>query len=310
MNKSTRIASAVGGLSLTAATLVACSHATPSLGQCGIVTGRGAGDKQDVKKVVHPGIKVTKGSKEIAWYVPCNVRNYVTGSNGDRGQSEALKTQAGTNGPGTPVHVASRMTFQLRQDDPSLKAWFQALCLKYGCANTEPQETSSNQDLEKSSTPGWRNMLAEQVGPAVDRAFQMVMDEPAYKGKFGPDMWTAQAWPDLDKAMTAAFPAALNATAGFSLQWLCAPTTDDSKCTTPNIHVTDIAPTDPVIQQQYSQQVAAENAKRVNQVRLDAAKAIYGGDAAYWLGLQDTMRLCQSLGKTCTFYVGNPPSAH
>lgn len=296
------------GIVVTGATLTACSHATPSLGQCAIVTGRGFGDQQDVKKVVDPGVKVTKGSKEIAWYVPCNVRNYVTGHNGDRERSDAVKTQSGSDGPGTPVYVYSRMTMQLAQDHGTIKTWFKALCLKYGCASQDAQEDSSNAGKDRSSDPGWRNMLAEQVGPAIDRAFQMVMEDPTYKGKFGPNMWTEQGWPELDAAITKAFPAALVATTGFNLQWLCAPSANPKVCNSPAIHVTAIQPTSPQIEQQYEQQVAAENAKKVNQARLEAGQKIYGPQASYWLGLQDTMRLCQSLGKSCTFYVGNPPA--
>jgi hypothetical protein len=288
--------------------LSACSNATPSLGQCGVVTGRGAFNNQEVKKIVAPGDKVHKGSKEIAWYVPCNVRNYVTGRDGDRGRSEALKTQPGKTGPGTPVYVYSRMPFQLRQDVPSMKTWFKALCLKYGCATQDAQENSDNSGKARSSDPGWNNMLAEQVGPAIDRAFQTVMADPANKDKFGPDIWTGQGWPELDAALTKAFPKALADTSGLPIQWLCAPSADEKVCNAPSIHVTAMQPTSPAIEQQYEQQVAAESASRVNQARLDAAKKLYGGQAEFWIGLQDTLRQCQASGKSqCTVYVGNPP---
>jgi cell wall assembly regulator SMI1 len=309
VNKSTRAVGVAIGGGLTLASLTACSHASPSIGQCGIVTGRGAFNNQTVKKVVHPGAKVTKGSKEIAWYVPCDVRNYVTGHDGDRERSAVLKLQNGRGAqPGTPVYVYSRAPFQLRQDDTSLKAWFRALCLKYGCASQKAQQNSDNANKTRSSDPGWRNLLAEQFGPALDRAFQNVMEDPQYANKFGPTTWTAQGWPELDKALTAALPNAMRQTSGFNLQWVCAPTADDKVCNPPQVHVTAIQPTSKQIEDQYDQQVAAENAQAVNKARLDAATKIYGAQASYWLGLQDTMRLCQSLGKQCTFYVGNPPT--
>lgn len=310
MRRSVKAAGILVGTGLAAASLTACSSATPSIGECAIVTGRGAFNNQTIKKVVHPGVKVHKGSRETVWYFPCNVRNYVTGSGGDRKVSQAVKLQNGTNNePGASVYVYSRLPFQLRQDDASLKTWFSSLCLKYGCAGNESQKDSANSIKARSSDPGWNNMLEEQVGPALDRAFQDVMEDPQYKGKFGPDTWTLQTWPELDKALTAAFPQALVETSGLNLQWLCAPSTSTQTCKPPRIHVTAIQPTSPQIEQQYEQQVAAENAKAVNKARLDAATKLYGPQASYWLGLQDTMRLCQSLGKQCTFYVGNPPTA-
>lgn len=310
MKTKTRIAFASAAIIAAPLTLSACSHATPSIGQCAIVTGRGVGDRQDIKHVVHPGIKVTKGSHERAWYFPCNVRNYVTGKDGDRGVSQAVKTATGKgSAPGMPVYVYSRLTWQLNQDDKALRAWF-PFCLKYGCATNKSQDSSSNAALTRSSDPGWNAMLAENVGPALDLATRMALADPALAAKFGPGLWQDQAaWPELEKAIQSHLAAALAQTSGLSTQWLCAPTTNDKVCAVPPVHITDIEPTSGQIKTQYEQQVAAENAAAVNEARLSAARKLYGDQAPYWLGLQDSMQKCADQGKTCTFYVGNPPTA-
>ena len=306
--KFTKIAGLAGAAILAGTFLTSCSHATPSMGECAIVTGRGFGDKQEIKHVVHPGVKVGKGHKETPWYFPCNDRNYVTGDGGDRGASQPIKLQNGGSTPGTPVYVYSRMPFTLRQDDSSLKAWFSGLCLKYGCASNDPQENSSNSDKEHSSDPGWNNLLSEQVGPALDRAFQNVMNDPQYKGKFGSGIWTQGSWPELDKAVSAALPQAMVETSGLNLQWLCAPTANPEKnCPAPQVHITALQPTDPTIVTQYNQQIAATNAKAVNKARQDAAREAYGPEAGYFLGLQDLVKQCQAAKVTCNIYVGNPP---
>lgn len=308
--KFTKVAGLAGAAVVAGTVLSACSHATPSMGECAIVTGRGFGDKQEIKHVVHPGVKAGKGSNELVWYFPCNDRNYVTGDGGDRQQSQALKLQNGSDGtPGTPVYVYSRMPFTLRQDDASLKIWFSGLCLKYGCASNDPQEDSGNSDKAHSSDPGWNTMLSEQVGPAIDRAFQNVMNDPRYRGKFGPNTWTAGAWPELDAAVSAALPAAMQETSGLAAQWLCAPTADPEKtCKPPTVHITALQPTDNQIEQQYNQQIAAQNAKAVNKARLAAAQEEYGNDAGYFLGLQDLVDKCKAAHIACNIYVGNPPT--
>ena len=108
---------------------------------------------------------------------------------------------------------------------------------------------------------------------------------------------------------TSRLAAALTQISGLSIQWMCAPTTNDKVCAVPPVHITDIEPTSPQIKTQYEQQVAAENAAAVNEARLAAARKLYGDQAPYWLGLQDSMQKCADEGKSCTFYVGNPPAA-
>lgn len=50
---------------------------------------------------------------------------------------------------------------------------------------------------------------------------------------------------------------------------------------------------------------STEGAQNLNAQRLNNARAIYGDDAEYWLGLQDTIEACGKAGATCVFNIGN-----
>lgn len=39
-----------------------------------------------------------------------------------------------------------------------------------------------------------------------------------------------------------------------------------------------------------------------------AAQKIYGPDAYWFMGLQDTIDHCKAQGASCSIYVGNPPN--
>jgi hypothetical protein len=303
--KVAKITGLAGAAIVTSTMLTSCfSHATPSIGQCGIVTGRGFGDNtQGVKRVVPPGAKVSKGSSEQDWYVPCNVRNYVTGDGGDRGSSQAVKTANGKNNePGMPVFVDSRVTWQLFQTKAALTAFF-PFCLKYGCADTSPQEDSTNSQRSMSSNPGWNNMLRENLAPALDAATR----DALATNQWGPDLWRNNAvWPALAKVITANFNKELAVMTGSQEPYFCAPTADNKVCNAPQILITAIRPQSPDIAEQYNQQVAAENATAANVARLAAARKLYGSQAEYFLGLQDTIKECNAK-PGCTIYIGNPP---
>jgi hypothetical protein len=181
---------------LLAGGAVACSYATPSIGECGIVTGRGLGDNQTIKKVVQPGAKVHKGSREEDWYLPCNVRNYFTGGDDpDRSSSMVLRTAAGKDGtPGMPIYVDSQSVFQLFQTKDALKKFF-PFCLKYSCADPSPADkdsASSRAGRNKASSPGWNNMLREVYAKALDNATK----DALATNKWGPDLWRRnEEWP-------------------------------------------------------------------------------------------------------------------
>jgi hypothetical protein len=310
--KRTPILIALGGLTLLS--LTACSHATPSISQCAIVTGRGVGDNQTIKTVVYPGQKIGKGSSEQTWYIPCNARNYVTGEkDGDQTEPLTVKVGGGKPGdPGMPVNVSLAVYWQLNQSKDVMQKFF-TFCFKYGCASQDSQQDSSNQDLLHSSTPGWNAMLKENFPLALNRA---ALDVAA---TFPSNLWQDQSqWQAFGKAVAAKFQDEMKEQTGdvrinnVPVNYFCGPGSDTGKssraatgCTPVQISVQKIAPSDPQIVTQYNQQVAAQNAQAVNQATLKAAQAKYGPYASYFLGLQDTIDKCNAK-PGCTIVIGNP----
>lgn len=285
----------------TAAGLAACTHAQPAVSQCAITTGHGwASGTQGVVAIAHPGQYVDVGNDNVTWYYPCDARNYVTApSGGDRSSPMSVRTGPGANGtPGMPVQVWTSVYWTPTQVDRVMPA-FLAFCLKYGCAESSDQTDASVSQNAHSSTPGWNNMLAENMGPAVDRATQDVI------GKFGPSLWTDHAaWSDLGNEIAQNLNAELAKETGSNVPYFCGDASTTRTCTQMSVVVSNVTPTDPAVQQLYNEQIAAQQAVSVNASRLAAAQQLYGPYAQYFLGLEDLAQEC----KTCTIYVGAPGS--
>lgn len=292
--------SAIGLGVLGAAVLAGCSHAQPAISQCAITTGHGyASGTQNVVAIAHPGQYVNVGNDNTTWYYPCDARNYVTApSGGDRKDPMSVKTGASPDGttPGMPVQVWTSVYWTPTQVDANMPA-FLSFCLKYGCAESSDQVDASVALNPHSSTPGWNNMLAENMGPAVDRATNDVI------GKFGPSLWTERAdWPKLAAGIAQNLNAELAKETGSSVPYFCGDASTPRDCTQMSVVVSNVTPTDPAVQLLYNQQIAAEQSLSVNAARLAAAQKLYGPYAQYFLGLQDLANEC----KTCTIYVGAP----
>jgi hypothetical protein len=291
---------ATAAVAVTAATMVtACSHAQPAISQCAMVTGHGyASGTQNVIAIVHPGQYVNIGNDNTAWYYPCDARNYVTApAGGDRKDPMSVRTGPGTDGtPGMPVQVWTSVYWTPTQVDAVMPS-FLSFCLKYGCAESSDQTDASVALNPHSSTPGWNNMLAENMGPAVDRATADVI------GQFGPSLWTDHAaWSRLGTLVAQNLNAELAKETGNSHPFFCGDSSTVHDCTQMAVVVSNVTPTDPAVQQLYNQQIAAEQALGVNAARLAAAQKLYGPYAQYFLGLEDLAQQC----RTCTIYVGAP----
>lgn len=288
-------ASLVGGV----LALTGCTTATPALSECAMTTNGGFGSSgQGITSIVHPGGKVSVGSGETAWYYPCNERNFVTAAKGgDRDNPLAVRTAAGKDGtPGMPVYVWSSVYFTANQDEAVMKQ-FLPFCLKYGCATTDPQTDASISGSVHSSSPGWENMLQENMGPAVDRASQLAAQD------FGPTLWRSQPdWNALGDDIAANLNTQLAKETGTNVPFFCGPASTETKCTGMTVVVSDVTPEDPAVVTEYNQQVAAEQSGAANAAREAAAKNLYGPYAQYFLGLFDLAAQCPK----CTIYVGAP----
>jgi hypothetical protein len=179
---------------------------------------------------------------------------------------------------------------------------FLAFCLKYACANTTPQNDTSNADLAHSSSPGWENMLNEIMPPAIDNATREVITQ------FGPSLWTDQAkWPALAAAISAKLPALLDQYTGSATPFFCGTGSTTSKCMPFTVTVNSVSPANPQIVQAYNQAVTAQYQQQADAARLSAAKGVYGADASWFLGMIDLVNACGQQKVPCTIYAGQAP---
>lgn len=308
-----RIRAALGpGLAVALAlAIAACTHVQPSLGQYAIVTGHGALSNQQVMQVVQPGDSVNQGDGTTVWYFPGNYRNYVTlPQNGDRGNPQATVTGKGANGDvGMSDYTWTYVGFQVnpaianQAGNYAVATAFLKFCLKYACASTQAQNDTANAGQVRSSDPGWENMLNEVMPRAIDDATQA-----AIVG-YGPDLWINRAqWKAYGAAIAANLTGELETLSGSgNLPYFCGPGSTESDCTPLSVTIQNVTPVDPDVQAQYNKQVSAQYAQQAAASRLKAAQAIYGPDANWFLGVQDTITMCQSKGVSCNIYLGNAP---
>lgn len=297
-----RVAALLAGSVLgvgTVLTIASCTTAVPALSECAATTDGGFGSSgQGITSVVHPGGQVQVGSGATAWYWPCNDRNFVTAATGgDRKAPEyAVRTAKQGNTPGMPVDVWTSVYFTPNQNDNVMRQ-FLPFCLKYGCADTEPQ---SNADIAKSahsSSPGWSNMLLENMGPAVDRASRIAVQQ------FTPSLWQDQVnWDKLAGLIAANLDKQLSVETESPVSFFCGSGSSQGNCTQMTVVVNNVTPADPSVVANYNKQVAAEQAAAANAARVAAAQKLYGPYAYYALMLQDEASNCPK----CTFIVGNP----
>ena len=310
--KRTKTVLAIAGTAVTGLALAACSHVQPSLGQYAIVTGHGALSTQQVEDVVSPGDSINQDNGTTTWYFPGNYRNYVTlPQNGDRSNPQAELTAASKTEPAMSDYTWTYVGFEVNPDIvvkqggfyPNATA-FLKFCLKYSCASTDAQNDTSNAGQVRSSDPGWENMLNEVMPRAIDDATRTAISTE------DPGLWKNQAeWGAYGKKIASTLTAELQDLTGNSGQpYFCGPGSTITKCTDLSVTVQNVTPSDPDVVTQYNKEVSAQYAQQASAARLKAAQAIYGPDANYFLGLQDTISTCQAKGVSCNIYVGNPPN--
>jgi hypothetical protein len=288
------------------------SNIQPSLGQYAITTGHGVLSSQQVETVAQPGTQLHVGSGTTTWYVPSDIRNYVTApTNGDRTVSTQEITGGAKGEPGMPDTVQSYLAFELNPDIASPAGQyanatgFLSFCLKYACATQTPQNDTSNASLVRSSTPGWENMLNEILPRAIDNATRMVI------ANYPPSLWTNQsAWVAMGNQIAALLPGQIALLDGDSGNpYFCGPGSTSAKCAPFTFVVSKVVPANQAVVNAYNQQLAAQYQMQAAAERLAAAKAVYGPDAYYFLGMLDLANACGANTKTpsCYLYVGNPP---
>jgi hypothetical protein len=267
-----------------------------------VVTGHGYGSNtQDVVNIARPGDYLQIGNGDVAWYYPCDVRNFIfspAGQAGDVHIPVSVRTAPRGAEPGMPVNIWLGVYFTPNENSSAMKQ-FLPFCLKYGCATSSEQLDNSIETNPHSSAPGWENMLTENFPFAVSRAAQEVISG------FGPDLWTdTSQWPRLGDDIAAKLDAELNQETLTAVPFFCGGASSQSSCAQMKVVINGVVPADPEVGKLYNQQLAAENALAANNARQAAARELYGPYADYFLGLEDLAGQCS----TCTIYVGTPSS--
>ncbi len=286
--------------------LAACDKGTTTVANCGYKIGDGSKDAQ-VHQVVYPGQSIDIGQDQKMMYVPCNSRNYITNdgtqqnANGETIGDRKPPTLAFTKS-GTPIRVWTTVEWTLNQSDKEMREFY-AFCLKYNCASDKDKGGDAN-----SSTPGWNRMLSENLGPVVDAdameiAHNQVDDSIWQK----PD---PAAYKTMGDAMTLKIKALLQQQTGDTDDLFCGsgsswpdPTKPGSgtfNCTAPRVTVNRVE-LDTTIK-------TGPGAIAANAERLEAAKALYGDSASFWLGLQDAIKECKDDKVPCMINLGGPGS--
>lgn len=286
--------------------LTACS-ATTTTAMCAYIVGDGTYDSK-VHKILYPGQQVpTTLANETINYVPCNSRNYiindgtVTNANGDK-MGDRFTLIKATTSTGVPITIAARALWTLNEDDVAMKAFWN-VCFKYNCANTKDESGTAN-----FSTPGWNGMLAENFGPAMDAAGRdaSILSNDDIWMKHDPKQYA-----QLGDAMSAVFAEKVRQNLGYPQDLFCGSGNSTWKDpTNPGAGSFTCSPVRIIVDDVERQPVSAQDTnstagqQAINAQRLSNAQALYGPDAGYWLGLQDTIDECKKTSATCIFNIG------
>jgi len=291
---------------LVALVLTACSVSTKTA-TCAYIVGAGYGDYDaSIHEIVYPGQTVKGGvDGEVIQYVPCNSRNYIindgskTMVGGAQVGDQHILIKATTN-TGVQISIAATAYWTLNQSPEVLKDFY-TVCQKYECYSEADESGNSN-----FSTDGWNGMLAENFGPSMEAAARkaaFVVDDSIWQVN-DPVQYQALA----DK-MSEYFGGEIQARFGFAEDFFCGsgnsqwsdpnqPGVGEFTCSPVRFTVEDVKPLENAADTGTPAQL------QLNAGRLSSAEALYGEDASYWLGLQDTIAACKDAGITCVFNIG------
>lgn len=285
------------------------SHNTSAF--CAFVIGDGSdGHDSKVHKVVYPNQNVdyNDGSEKVR-YVPCGPRNFIVNdgsvknANGDQIGDRLTPSLVYTR-DGTPITVQWSAFWTLNQDTEAMKNYW-TLCQKYQCASDSPSGGEAN-----FSTEGWNGLLGENFGTSSDNALL------AAAATIDDSVWQkhdSALYEELGKQMADAFNDKVRARTGYNLDLFCGSGNsgwgDEDKhenfsCTNVRFVIDKVDVADPALVEAVTKAIQAQQDQAVNAQRLTAAQAIYGDQAAYWLGLQDTLEKCKAQSTSCILNLG------
>lgn len=280
---------------------------------CAFILGDGVnGHDAAIHTILYPNQTINIGDNEVARYVPCNSRNYII-ADPNRTQKNANGQKIGDRfsasiaytSSGTKVKVFSSSYWTLNEDRAALNKFWE-VCLKYTCASDNPASGTAN-----FSTPGWNGMLGENFGPSVDDA---AFNEVA---NFGDAIWKThkpQLYEELGKQMSKSFSESVRTKTGYNENLFCGSGNSawtgsqgksDFTCSNVRITIDSVEPFDPSLGKTVDETTKARQDQNTNKTKYQAAKELYGSQAGYWLGLQDSIEKCRTAKVTCVVNIGS-----
>ncbi len=287
--------------------LLAAACASPaSPASLGFVVGTGTnGADTKVHNLIYPGQRITSRSDEIILYVPANSRNYiindgrVKNANGDVVGDRSIPITAYTK-TGTVVTMEAKAFWTLNQARPAMYSFYD-LCFKYQCASRQDVGGDAN-----FSTKGWNGMLAENFGPAMEGAARIAV------GEFDDSVWQRPSptqYQAIADGISKNFAEVVRKYTGYREDLFCG--SGNSKWSNPDKPGEGEFTCSPVrfivdkVQRgQVQENESTESVLNMNVQRLQNAQALYGQDAGYWLGLQDTIDKCKGSATPCIVNIG------
>jgi len=302
---------AFGGISLMAILFTACDKDTTTSASCAFVVGNGNnGSDKLLHDVVLPGQSIDKGENERGEYVPCNSRNYLINDGEDRHIDGSLVGDRHTpivayTSTGVAIEIQVSAFWTLNQSEKAMRLFY-TVCHKFTCASESDKAGTAN-----SSTEGWNKMLGENFGPTLEAIGKTAANQ------VDDSIWQTQNQAQhkaLADEMSRLFAEDIRSRLGFTEDLFCGsgnsqwdnpdkPGEGDFFCSPVRIEVTDVQ----VVQQNTDS--SGQGVVDLNEQRLTNAEALYGDDAEYWLGLQDTIEKCKGIRATCVFNIGGGNSS-
>lgn len=286
--------------------LIACSTVSTTSASCAFVVGNGReGRDTELHRVLYPGQQVTLSTYETAYYVPCNSRNYiindgtVKNANGKPVGDRHTQIEAITE-TNTAIRISASAFWTLNQSRSAMEKFY-TVCHKFTCWENKDIGGGVN-----FATEGWNGMLGENFSQTMDGtariAAKTVKD----------DIWRSQDQTEYKKpadGMSASFAEVIQARLGFTEDLFCGsgnstwrdpkqPGQGEFTCTPVRI-VVDSVQLKPAQSDQSSQSL-----KIINDLRYSNAQALYGPEAGFWLGLQDSIDRCKGAATPCMFNIG------
>lgn len=307
-NKKFRMLMALPVLAVVGFLMAGCGATAPAPSAMGaFVVGDGHSSHDTrVHNFVYPNQKIKyDNNTEVLRYIPLNARNYIVNDGSKRDANGNVVGDVHSpflvyTKSGTPVQVQASAFWTLNQTRSVLINQFWPLCYKYTCASSDAKGGDVN-----FSTVGWNGMLGENFLPSMQAAIADAMSE------MDDTIWQTHSralYVVLAKKASEKFADEVLKTTGYNVNLFCG-SGDSSwldkdyktfRCTNVRFRTDDV---------KYDSSAVAgtgtANNAVLNKQKLDAARALYGDNAGYWLGLQDTIGECKDSKVACVINVGS-----